>query len=81
MAHAYDLGAPKKATNLTVNSDLLAQAKALGLNLSAVLEKALAEQVQQLKAEAWRRDNKDAIEDYNRDVDAFGAFGDSFRLF
>ena len=77
----YDRGASKKATNLTVNSDLLAQAKSLGINISALLERALSEQVRALKSEAWLRENREAIEAYNQDVEAHGAFSDGFRAF
>ena len=34
----FDRGAPKRATNLSFNSDLLRRAKGLGINLSARLE-------------------------------------------
>ena len=39
MLSAYDLEAPKKATNLSINSDLLKKAKALDINLSAPLDR------------------------------------------
>ena len=41
MPTTYDTSAPKKPTNLTVNSDLLRIAKALKINVSATLEHAL----------------------------------------
>ena len=41
MRHLYDENAPKKATNLSLNSDLLAKSRALKINLSATLEQAL----------------------------------------
>ncbi len=75
--NVYDPRAPKKATNVTVNSDLLAQAKALKINLSAVLEKSLAEYVRVLKTEAWLRENGEAISTFNRDVELHGTFGES----
>lgn len=81
VSNGYDSSAPKKATNLTVNSDLLAQAKGLGINLSAVFEQSLAREVKRLKAEAWLRENRGAIEAYNRDVEAHGTFSDHFRDF
>ena len=81
MKHAYDLSAPKKAINLTVNSDLLSQAKALGINISAVLEQSLAEKVKKLRTDAWLRDNQEAIHAYNQDVEQNGTFGDSARQF
>ena len=34
----FDKSSPKRATNLSFNSDLLVQARALGINLSARLE-------------------------------------------
>lgn len=81
MRNVYDLSAPKKATNLTVNSDLLSQAKALGINVSAILEQSLAEQVRKLKAEAWVRENQSAIQAYNHDVEDHGTFSEDLRAF
>lgn len=81
MSHVYDRSAPKRATNLTANSDLLSQAKALGINVSALLEQSLAEQVKKLKAEAWVRENQSAIQAYNQDVEVQGAFSEDLRSF
>ena len=41
MQDLYAVHAPKKATNLRVNSDLLQKARDLKVNLSATLEQAL----------------------------------------
>ncbi|MBF6595891.1 MAG: type II toxin-antitoxin system CcdA family antitoxin [Thermaceae bacterium] len=81
MNNVYNIAAPKKPTNLTVNSDLLLQAKALEINISAVLEQALAEQVKKLKAEAWVQENQEAIAAYNKDVEESGSFSDGLRSF
>jgi len=81
MASIYDLSAPKKPTNLTVNSDLLAQARALGINLSAVLEQSLVQEVKRRKAEAWLQENRAAIETYNQEVSQRGVFSDGLRFF
>ena len=81
MNSAYNLAAPKKATNLSVNSDLLSQAKALGINISAVLEQSLAEHVKKLKAQAWVRENQSAIQAYNKHVEQHGTFGEDLRSF
>jgi antitoxin CcdA len=77
----YNSDAPKKPTNLTVNSDLLKQAKALNLNLSSTLESALVEKIKESQREAWKRENKEAIEVYNKRVDERGTFGDSVKNF
>ena len=42
-ALVYDTSAPRKPTNLTVNSDLMRKAKERKINVSSVLEIALAE--------------------------------------
>ena len=81
MLPMYDIQAPKKATNLSVNSDLLNKAKALDINLSAALEQALAQLLKQRQQEQWLRENRAAIAAYNQEVEAHGAFGDTLRSF
>jgi antitoxin CcdA len=77
----YDLNAPKKATNLTVNTSLLSTAKDLNINLSAVFEQALAYTVQVKQRELWLLNNQSAINDYNEDVAKNGVFSDGLRSF
>lgn len=77
----FDSDAPKKATNLSVNSDLLRRSRALKINLSATLEQALRTKLAEQAAEQWQRDNKKAIQAYNDFVDEHGCFGDEFRSF
>jgi len=81
MQTSYDLSASKKPTNVTVNSDLLKQAKALDINLSAALEQTLIELVRQKQAAAWLAENRAAIDDYNRFVEENGTFADDLRSF
>lgn len=81
MSTAYDIRAPKKSANLSINSDLLAQAKQLGINLSAVLEQSLAQKVAELKAQAWLEENKNAIAKYNQEVEEYGVFSDGMKSF
>ncbi|MDX1635466.1 MAG: type II toxin-antitoxin system CcdA family antitoxin [Marinobacter sp.] len=81
MTTLYDPNAPKKAANLSVNSDLLAKTRALNINLSATLEQALKEQLAKREAERWAEENQAAIQAYNDFVDTHGCFGDEFREF
>ena len=69
---AYETTAAKKPVNLSVNSDLLRQAKELKVNVSQVLEVALASQVKRLREAQWLEDNKAAIEAYNQHVEENG---------
>ncbi|WP_271270772.1 type II toxin-antitoxin system CcdA family antitoxin [Aliamphritea hakodatensis] len=81
MQPLYDELARKKATNLSINSDLLEKSRALNINLSATLEKALREQLALAEADCWRDENQKAIQVYNAVVDEHGCFGDEFREF
>ncbi|HDZ9249163.1 TPA: type II toxin-antitoxin system CcdA family antitoxin, partial [Vibrio cholerae] len=77
----FSTQAPKKATNLSLNSELLAEAKRLNINLSATMEKALEKEVSsRLKAE-WLEKNAEAIEACNELTEKHGLFSDSYRVF
>lgn len=78
---AFDLQAPKKATNLSVNSDLLTKARKENINLSAIFEKALAEQLKLKQRERWLEDNTKAIQAYNEFIEDEGVFSNDIRSF
>ena len=77
----YDPGAPKKATNLSINSELLRKAKEFDINLSATLEQALVEKVKQRQRELWLSANKAAIDDYNSYTEQNSQLSDTLRSF
>ncbi|MGQ8365833.1 type II toxin-antitoxin system CcdA family antitoxin [Glaciecola sp. 1036] len=81
MPQLYDLKAPKKPTNLSINSDLLTKARKNKINLSATLERALVHQLRQTERENWKNENRDAIEALNELTEKHGLFSDSFREF
>ena len=81
MRPIYNPNAPKRPTNLSLNSDLLHQARALDINLSQVLEQALDAVVRQKRAEQWFQKNREAISQYNLDVEENGVFSDGLRSF
>ena len=81
MQTLYDINAPKKPTNLSLNSDLLKKAKELSVNLSATLEQALRAKLAEAEAENWAKENKRAIKAYNEFVDENGLFADEHRHF
>lgn len=81
MNYAYNTQAPKKPTNVSINSDLLQKAKDLKINLSATLELALAEQLRNQQRVEWLRENSNAIQTYNQFVETNGTFSDSVRKF
>jgi antitoxin CcdA len=81
MSSLYNVNAPKKPTNLTINTDLLNQAKVMNINISSILETALANVVKQKKREKWLEENIDAINSYNEYVSQAGLFSDELRTF
>lgn len=81
LAESYDPEAPKKPTNLSINSDLLRQAKACHINLSQTLEQRLIELVRESHRQEWLVENQAALVEYNSRIEARGVFGDSLRRF
>ncbi len=77
----FDASAPKKNTNLSINSDLFQQAKEHHINLSQALELRLAEMLRDEKRRNWQEENREAIEEYNRRIEARGVFSDGLRQF
>ena len=77
----FDASAPKRPTNVSVNADLLRQARELNINLSQALEERLIERILTERQRRWLDENKVAIEDYNRRVELEGVFGDDLRQF
>ncbi len=71
----------KVATNLSIRADLVRRAKALGLNLSELLEAALSQAIAAAERAAWLAENQDAIDTYNAQVAERGVFSDDWRRF
>lgn len=71
----------RKAVILTVDAGLLARARRLALNLSGLFEQCLAEAVTEARQDAWIRENRPAIEAYNRRLESRGSYGDRKRRF
>jgi antitoxin CcdA len=72
---------PKRATNVSVRSDLLDAAREAGVNLSATLERALTEELAEAKRKKWREENREAIQAYNEHIEKHGVFSDDVRRF
>ncbi|AWJ84452.1 post-segregation antitoxin CcdA [Azospirillum sp. TSH58] len=68
----FDDSAPKHATSVSLNSDLLAQAQALGIDVAQACERGLADQIAEVRDRAWREENRPAIESSNAYVEAHG---------
>ena len=76
----YDETAIKKATNVTINSDLLQKAKSYKINISKNFEAYLAEVVRKREEEQWLEENKSAIDAFNERVEKVGLFSDEHTI-
>jgi antitoxin CcdA len=71
--------ARKRATNVSIDEEILAEAKKLGINLSQTLETELRELVRQAKIDRWSEENKAAIDSYNRFIAENGIWSEEYR--
>jgi antitoxin CcdA len=74
-------GRPRKAVNLSLDVELVAEAKALDLNLSRTVEEALRQRVRAEKARRWQEENAEAIAFNNAQIEREGLWCDDYRLF
>ncbi|WBU50186.1 type II toxin-antitoxin system CcdA family antitoxin [Kosakonia pseudosacchari] len=71
----------KQNVSVTVERDLLEQARKEGINLSQTLTNALQGELRNLEAERWKRENAAAIADLNEFIAERGHFSDEHRKF
>jgi antitoxin CcdA len=74
-------GPIRKATNVTLGEGLLAEAKALDINISQAAEAGVARAVAERRAELWLAENRNALESSNAYVEAHGLPLARYRTF
>ncbi|GAA0559529.1 hypothetical protein GCM10008942_05010 [Rhizomicrobium electricum] len=65
--------------NVSVDAALLAEAKALGLNLSQTLEDELRRKVHDEKVRRFKEESREAIEAHNRFIEENGIWSEKYR--
>ena len=73
--------APKKATNLSLNSKVLEVAREMGMNISQTVDALLADEVKRRYWEQWNARNKGAIASYNARIAKHGLPLAKYRSF
>ncbi|MDI6747148.1 MAG: type II toxin-antitoxin system CcdA family antitoxin [Rhodocyclaceae bacterium] len=71
----------RKATNITLSADVLAEAKALGINISKSCDDFLRSLVARERASRWRTDHAEFIDAYNKVVTEEGLPLEQWRNF
>jgi antitoxin CcdA len=69
----------KRAVNLFVDSELLDEAKRLGVNVSDTLERRLRRIVQAEREKRWLDENKEAFESINAFIENHGLLASRLR--
>ena len=72
---------PKKATNVSLNAELVEEARKLGINVSEACQSRLAAQVKAARDAAWKQENRAAIESWNDYIRKNGMPYDTYRQF
>ena len=67
--------------NLSLDSGLTAEARALGLNMSRIAEQALSEAIKEARNRAWVEQNRAALDAYAAEVERDGLPLERFRSF
>ena len=77
----HSVARPRKAVNLSLDAELVAEAKALDLNLSRTVEEVLRIRIGEEKARRWQEQNAEAIRLSNEELEKNGLWSDEYRLF
>lgn len=81
MNKASRVAAGKKATNISLPSGLVDEAKQLGINLSQACEAGLLDQVRKARREKWLQENREALDWSNDYVENHGLPLARYRMF
>ena len=81
MKHQRISSSKRKSVNLSIDSELVANAKAMGINLSQTCEAALGAALKKEREEQWIKENWDAIQSTNAWVEKNGLPLAKYRVF
>lgn len=73
--------ATRRPTSLTLDAALLAEAKALGLNISRAAEEGVRRAIHSESAKNWQSENAEFIRQYNRMIEEEGVPLAAYRKF
>lgn len=71
----------KRAINVTLNKNIVADAKDLGINISQSCERGLAAEIKRVREAQWLSENREAIEATNAWVEKNGLPLAEYRVF
>ena len=69
----------RRTVNLAIDAEILAAAKAQGINLSQTLEDELRKRTQKAREAKFQEENREAFESYNRFIAEHGIWSEKYR--
>lgn len=79
--HKPKSSAGKRAINVSLNKDVVAGAKEMGINISQACERGLVTEIKRAREEQWLSENQEAIEATNAWVAKNGLPLAKYRVF
>jgi antitoxin CcdA len=71
----------RRPTNLSLDANLLAEARDLKINLSRAAEAGISRAISEERSKAWREENADTIRTTNEYIEKYGLPLEKYRLF
>ena len=71
----------KQRTNVSIDPELLEEARGHGIKLSPLLEEAIRRKLAEEAERRWLEENRQAISAYNEEIAERGVFSDGLRSF
>lgn len=81
MTRAQEKTSSRRATNVSLDSAHLAEARELGINVSQACERGLVATLAEERARRWKEENREAMESFNRYIEENGLPLEDYRLF
>lgn len=71
----------RRAVNLTLDAEVVEEARALGVNLSKAADEGVARAIGRIKARQWAEENADVIRSTNEYIEKHGLPLAKYRMF
>lgn len=72
MAELHAQSGKKKATNVSLRADLLAEARELGIGVSEAAEQGLRQAIARVREQRWLEENRAAMDSANKYIEEKG---------
>ncbi|QTF10097.1 type II toxin-antitoxin system antitoxin CcdA [Brenneria izadpanahii] len=69
----------KHRVSVTVDKDNYQVLSAAGVNISGLVNDAIGKEARRIKAEAWKKENREGMEEVARFIEQHGSFADENR--